>query len=158
MKTARAQQGLTLVELLVALAISAAIMLPLTSLFQNAAASGAAARAGLDLNADASFALERIARRAAALTPSTVDAPMDDANDLLAPQKIAYALSGTDLVETDTSVKPTRTSVIAANVTSFKLSAPATGDGQPLLKIELALAAGGTTVSMARTVRIGAPL
>jgi prepilin-type N-terminal cleavage/methylation domain-containing protein len=156
MRHAAPQRGWTLVELLVALAISAALLAPLAGMFKNAADSGAATRAGLDMNSDARFALDRIAQRAAAQTPVAVDAAMSDANPLLAP--LSSALSGVDLVETDTSVNPLRSSVIATNVTAFRLSAPATGDGRPLLKIELTLAAAGGTVSAARTVRVGSPL
>lgn len=150
------QRGWTLVELLVALAITAVLMAPLAAMFRNAADSGAATRAGLDMNSDARFALGRIAQRVAALTPAAIDVATSDANPLLAP--LSYALSGTDLVETDSSASPARSSVIASNVTAFRLSAPATGDGQPVITIELTLAAAGGTVSAARTVRIGSPL
>lgn len=153
-----AQQGFTLLELLLALAISAALLAPLASIFQSAADSGAGTRAGFDMNADARFALDRIATSVAALQPAATDVALDDANNLLAPSKLAYAQSGANLVETDSSVTPARSSVIATNVTAFRLSSPATGDGQPLMTIELTMASGGSTVSAARTVRIGNPL
>lgn len=156
MRRPASQRGLSLVELLVALAIAAALMAPLAAMLQSAAAGGASARAGLDLNGDARFVLDRIARKVAALTPTALDAPLDDAGSLLAP--VGYALSGTDLIETDTSAKPVRTSVIANNVSAFRLSAPATGDGWGVVKIELTLASAGVTVSAGRTVRIGSPL
>jgi prepilin-type N-terminal cleavage/methylation domain-containing protein len=156
MKNPAPQRGWTLVELLVVLALSAALMAPLASMFRNAADSGATARAGLDMNSDARFAVDRIAQRVAALAPAAVDVAMSDANALLAP--LSYTLSGADLVETDSSVSPARASVIATNVTAYRLSAPATGDGRPVVKIELALAAGGSTVSAVRTVRVGSPL
>lgn len=156
MRRLAVQRGWTLVELLVALALTAALMAPLASMFRNAANSGAAARAGLDVNSDVRFAMGRIAQRVAALTPAAVDAAMGDANALLAP--LSYALSGTDLVETDTSVSPARSSVIANKVSAFRLSAPATGDGQPVVTIELTVAAAGGTVSAARTMRVGNPL
>ena len=156
MRHAAPQRGWTLVELLVALAITAALMAPLAGMFKNAADSGAATRAGLDMNGDARFALDRIAQRVAALAPVAVDVAMTDANPVLAP--LSYALSGVDLVETDTSANPVRSSVIATNVTAFRLSAPATGDGSPVLKIELTLTAAGSTVSAARTVRVGGAL
>jgi prepilin-type N-terminal cleavage/methylation domain-containing protein len=156
MKRPASQQGLTLVEMLVALAIAAALMAPLAAMFQGAAGSGTAARAALDLNTDARFVLDRIARRLAALTPTELDAALDDANALLAP--VGYALSGTDLVETDTSAKPVRSSVIANNVTSFRLSAPATGDGWAVVRIDLSLASAGASVSAGRTVRLGNPI
>jgi hypothetical protein len=56
-----------------------------------------------------------------------------------------------NLVETNGA----RTSIIAANVTAFRLSAPEVGDGQPTLKIELTLQAQGNSVSASRSVRAG---
>jgi prepilin-type N-terminal cleavage/methylation domain-containing protein len=175
MKQMRAQRGLTLVELLLGLAITAVVMVPLAALFQGAASSGVSVRTALDLNSDARFAMERIARRTAGasiisdasgviLRPGVAPAPA-----------LTYTVVGTDLVETENATvaasqtiigslltaivtvlapTPPRTSVIAANAASIKLSAPATA-GQPLLKIDLTLAAAGAEVSASRTVRVG---
>lgn len=141
----RKPQGWTLVELLLALAIGAALMAPLAALFQVSGNSSIAAQAAIDLNADARFALERIATRAAAAAlPATGPAGID-ANVL----QTAYTVAGGNLVESDTRA------VIAANVAAFKLSMPDNGAGQPLLKIDLTLAAGNSSVNASRTVRIG---
>lgn len=144
-RPSRKPQGWTLVELLLALAIGAALMAPLAALFQVSGNSSLAAQAGLDLNADARFALERIATRAAASAlPATGPAGID-ANVL----QTAYTVAGGKLVEADTRA------VIAANVAAFKLSMPDNGAGQPLLTIDLTLAAGNSSVNASRTVRIG---
>jgi hypothetical protein len=66
-----------------------------------------------------------------------------------------YALVGTDLVETVAAPPPARSSVVAANVSAFALSAPDTGDGRALLKIDLTLAAQGSSVTVSRTLRAG---
>lgn len=149
------QQGLTLVELLLALAITAMLMAPLAAIFQGASGSAVTARAGLDLNADARFVLDRIARGAAALGPVSSGATVTDVSPWLAP--LSYRVVGTDLVETDTSAKPPRTSIVASNVDSFQLSVPEVGDGQVLLQIDLTLKAEGNSVSASRLVRVGAP-
>lgn len=152
----RAQEGLTLVELLLGLAIAAVLMIPLAGLFQSASGAGIATRAALDLNGDARFALDRIAQRALAAPSVSNGAPVADPNTWLAP--LNYKLVGTDLVETDATPKTGRASVIAANVSAFRLSAPDVGDGQAMLKIELTLSAQGASLSASRTVRVGAPL
>jgi len=141
----RKPQGWTLVELLLALAIGAALMAPLAALFQASANSNIAAGTALDLNTDARFALERIATRAAAAALPATGPGGIDANVL----QTAYTVAGGKLVEADTQA------VIASNVAAFKLSLPDNGAGQPLLKIDLTLAAGSGSVSASRTVRIG---
>ena len=164
-----AQRGLTLVELLIGLALTAILMAPLAAMFQGTVQAGAATRAALDVNGDARFALDRIALRAA--TASSVS---DGTGVIVQPgaapaTALKYAIVGTDLVEseyaTSTSplsaiilaMTPTRTGVIASNAAAFKLSAPATGS-QTLLRIDLTLAApGGAGVSVSRTVRVGTP-
>lgn len=172
MKIPRAQRGLTLIELLLALAMTAILMAPLAAMFQGAALTGAATRAALDLNADARFALDRIALRAAtaySMSDATGVIVQTGASPATA---LKYAIVGTDLVEseyaTTTSVlgaiasivvapSPTRTGIVASNAVAFKLTAPPTGS-QTLLKIDLTLAApGGASVSASRTVRAGSP-
>jgi prepilin-type N-terminal cleavage/methylation domain-containing protein len=168
-KRLRAQRGLTLAELLLALAITGVLMVPLAAMFQTAANSGIAVRSALDLNSDARFALDRIAVRVqtasmindsngTVLQPGTAPAPA-----------LKYAIVDGDLVESEyatststilTTIKiilapaPRRVSTIATNVTAFQLSAPNT-NGQPLLTIAMTLAANGSQVDASRTVRVG---
>ncbi|WP_036168254.1 prepilin-type N-terminal cleavage/methylation domain-containing protein [Massilia sp. 9096] len=163
----RCDHGLSLVELLMALAISAVLLLPLAALLQDAMESGAVGRSALDLNGDLRFALDRVAARVttaarpAQLQPQAPPPQFPPYGDTpavaawIAP--FAYSVSGTSLVETDPGVTPTRTSVIAANVASFKLSAVDTTYGQGLVRIELTLAANGASASGARTVRLWGP-
>jgi Tfp pilus assembly protein FimT len=179
------QGGLSLVELLLGLAIGAALMMPLAALFQDASESSAAGHAQLDLNGELRFALDRIAARAAVSTPWAIALASNyAANGMLTVPPLAtwlqttvgsgkaavtttttYALignaqTGADLVETqaDTPGNATRTSVIASNVTTFRLSAPDLAYGQPLVKAELTLSKGGASVSGVRTFRLWGPL
>lgn len=154
--THQAQQGLSLVELLLGLAIGAVLMVPLAAMFQSASGSAVTTRAALDLNADARLVLDRIAQRAAALGSVSSGATVTDTSPWLAP--LGYKVVGTDLVETDaTPPGAARTRIVASNVGSFQLSAPEVGDGQVLLKIDLTLRAEGSSVSASRIVRVGAP-
>jgi Tfp pilus assembly protein FimT len=169
------QRGLSLVEVLGALAIAAVLMVPLAALFQGAADSGVTGRTAIDLNADLRFALDRIAARAAAVPqptapvatppqpapPAAASTTMADASSLLA--AYTYTLSpaqggtGLDLVETDPTPKTGHTSVIASNVQSFRVSTIDIAAGQPLVKIDLTLSANGASASGARIVRLWGP-
>lgn len=144
------QAGFTLVELLAALAIAAILVLPLADMLRIGADSARTARAMLDLDADARFALGRIVAQAAQreLDPTgPAGASMDPAS-WLAPA--SYALAGGNLVETQAGTSR----VIASNVAVFRLTAPEVVAGLPLLSIELTLGAGGQTVSRTRTLRM----
>lgn len=157
MKRARhAERGLSLVEVLIALAIAAMLMAPLAALFDGAADSAVSGKAALELDADARFAVERIAARAAAaefpsLPPEGADVP--DPSTWLAP--FSYKQDGADLVETEGKGKEARSGTVATRVEQFKLTAPDFATGQPLVKIELTLAAEGSRASVTRTVRLG---
>lgn len=184
MKRFHTQQGWTLIELLLAMAMTAVVMAPLAAMFRTAAGSAITGRATRDLNSDARFALDRIAVRA--VTASSVSdgtgvivqpgvTPPPPAGTTPGPV-LTYAIVGTDLVETENAAAPTtligaivgvvgsvlaptpaRTSIIASNAATFKLTALPT-TGQPLLKIELTLRApGGAGVNASRTVRVGSP-
>ena len=169
MKRPCAQQGLTLAELLLALAITAVMMVPLAAMFQTAANSGIAVRGALDLNSDARFPLDRIAMRV-----QTASMIGDSTGTILQPgvapaPALTYTIVDGNLVEAEyatttttiltiikTILAPTqpRLSTIANNVTTFKLAAPAT-NGQPLLTIAMTLAANGSEVKASRTIRVG---
>jgi type II secretory pathway pseudopilin PulG len=153
MSARHGQAGFTLAELLGGLAIAAILLMPLADMLRSATESARSVRSALDLNSDARVALGRHAARARAPPAVPVGARLAPAA-LLAP--FAYATEGTDLVETDKRVTPARSSVIAANVTEFTLTAPEVVDGLPLLTVELTLGADGTTVTRTRTIRIGA--
>lgn len=153
-----AQRGLTLVELLLAMVLTGLLMVPITTLVGQAVDDNVVTSATLAQDADLRFALDRIAARAAAKTPTAwppAGADVPPATTWLAP--VSYALSGSNLVETDTSVSPTRVSIIAANVSAFQLSAPDIADGQLLLTADITLAANGASVHGTRTIRLGGP-
>lgn len=165
MKRPSLQAGVTLVELLLGLAIAALLMAPLAALFQDAANASVGGRAALDLNQDLRFALDRIAATVTATPPAAIpDAGMDmpDVSTWLAFQgyTVVYTVANGNLVENQYDPKGTKlqsSSVIAANVSSFRLSAPDIATGQPLVKAELTLAANGASASGTRTIRLAGP-
>lgn len=149
----RAQKGFTLAELLAALAVGAILLLPLAELLHVGTEAARNARTAPELDAEARFAFARIAARAAAATnAASAGAPADPAA-WLAP--LTYTVANQTLIETDTSAKPVRTSVIAANVTAFRMSVPEVVTGAQLLAIDLTLKNGDIEISRTRTVRAG---
>jgi prepilin-type N-terminal cleavage/methylation domain-containing protein len=162
MTTSCPARGYTLLELLIGLAIAALVMLPLSEMLRAGADSARFVRAGLDQNADARFALDRIVAKAAnAQRPNAtnVDNP---AAYWLAP--LQYTLTNGVLVETAPVGNTVRNSVLATGVRAFNLRVPDVGAGRPVLRIDLTLdrpdcdASGGQdcSVAYARTVRLGA--
>lgn len=151
MNAPRQAGGYTLLELLVGLAIAAIVMLPLTDMLRAGADNARFVRAELDRDADARFAIGRIAAQANRIRPGS--------------GQVQYTLQNGVLLETDT-VKPVRQSVLATSVQSFALEIPDNGVGQPVLRIDLVLGrpdcdGSGVqecSVAYARSVRLGAPL
>jgi len=150
--TARdAQRGYTLVELLLGLAIAAIILLPLADMLRTSADSARTVRSRLDLNAEANFAIEKIAARAAAVT-GTATAPADWLKLL----GFEECRNTRELLEGATCSQPDRNATVAANVDKVDLSMPDTAT--PTLRIALTLSHPDVAgpVTRVRTVRVGA--
>jgi len=155
----RNAHGFTLLELLIGLAIAAIVMLPLSDMLRAGADSARAVRAGLDQNADARFAINRIAEHVTRVAPPPPPGPAGTANPAAWLEKLPYALVNGVLVETDPA-----NSVLATGVRSFELSLPDAGAAQPTLRIDLVFNRAGCdtgdgqdcSVAHRRTVRLGA--
>lgn len=143
--------GYTLVELLLALAIAAIILLPLADMLRTSADSARLVRSRLDLGAEATFALDRIAAKAAAATGTA--AASEDWLKLLG---FAACKDTRELLEGAGCGQPDRNAIVAANVDRVDLSAPDTST--PTLRIALTLSHPDVAepVTRARTVRVGA--
>jgi prepilin-type N-terminal cleavage/methylation domain-containing protein len=166
-KQPTSQRGLSLVELLIALAITAAIMFPLVQMQATAASATAIIRTQLEVQREADFALERIVARVRATPPATL-APNASASSSGAWfGSVTFLRVGEQLVERSNGVD----SVLAESVTNFRIVSP-TGTGAPLVQVSLTLAharaatnavasglanAGATTTAEA-TVRMGSAL
>jgi type II secretory pathway pseudopilin PulG len=134
------QHGLSLVELLLGLAITALIMAPLVPMVQTASAAARATGDQAALERDADFALERIARAV-----RTTDPAFDPA---------VYAVSNGTLVEQRNGT----TYVLAESVTGFSVDTPIAAAGQSVVVVTLNLARGNATTAATATVRVGGGL
>lgn len=150
------QRGYTLIELLLGLAIASIILLPLTDLLRTSTDSARLVRSRLDLGADANFAIDKIAAKAAAATgpkaPSAATAPAEWLKLL----GFEACKSTRELLEGASCNQPDRSAIVAANVDTVDLSAPDTAT--PTLRIALTLSHPDVAepVTRVRTVRVGA--
>lgn len=162
MTHASSQRGLSLVELLLALAIAAAIMFPLVQMQATAASGGAIVRAQLEVEREADFALERIAARVRTTPPAPLAPNATEFGG------VSFLQVGQQLVERSNGVDR----VLAESVTGFRIVSPANIGGQPLVQVSLtlararsatagealALANAGATTTAEATVRMGSGL
>lgn len=151
MSTRRASNGYTLVELLLAMAIAAIILPPLADLLRTSADSARLVRTRVDLGAEAGFALDRIAAKAAAATGKAAAS-----DDWLKQLGFIACKDTRELLEAAGCSAPDRSAIVAANVDRVDLNAPDTAT--PTLRIALTLSHPDVPepVVRARTVRIGA--
>lgn len=141
------QQGLTLIELLLGLAITALVLAPLVPMFATASNATRIVGDQAALEQEASFALARISARIRATTPP-IAMPANQA-DWLKPA--VYVLANGTLVEQ----QGTASYLLAESVTAFSLSAPVNSGGQQLIQASLSLARGDASASASVTVRMG---
>jgi hypothetical protein len=141
------QQGLSLVELLLGLAITALIMLPLLPMLQTASAADSAVTDQAVLERDADFALNRIAARIRVTDPKELVAGKPSTEWL---KPAVYSLSNGSLIEQVGGVNY----VLADSVKDFSLDAPVITSNEPLVIVTLALARGNASTSASIAVRM----
>jgi Tfp pilus assembly protein FimT len=143
------QSGISLVELLLGLAITALVMAPLVPMLQTASAAASVTGNQAALEQEANFALERIAARIRVTAPTAAlkDKP---SIEWLKPAAV-YSRSGSTLVET----LDKKTSVVAESVTAFEMTVAGAESAQPLLTVSLSLADGAASTSATVAVRMG---
>lgn len=168
MNAPRHDAGYTLVELLVGLAIAAIILLPLADLLRSSADSAQLVRTRLDLHADAGFALDRIADKAARKVMS--EAAIADERSATVDKETANWLTllglalcpSRELLEGANCAASPRTGILAAQVARIEVTSPVTDGAISTLRIALTLTPAGNDAGLApavvrvRTVRIGA--
>ena len=145
------EQGLSLVELLLGLAITALVMAPLVPMLATASSAARVADEQIALERDADFALERIAARIRATAPvaDLHDKPVDDwLKPMLYSVSAAGALVEQQGNETHVLTEP-------GSVTSFSLSVPVTEASEPMIRISLNMQRGGASTGTVATVRMG---
>ena len=148
MSTRTRQSGLTLVELLLGLAITALVMAPLVPMLQTAAAAASATGNQAALEQEAGFALERIAARIRATAPTKALADKPYAEWL---KPAVYTWSDGTLTEK----LDTKTSILAESVSGFDMTVAGAEGGQPLLTVSLSLDNGTASTSATIAVRMG---
>jgi prepilin-type N-terminal cleavage/methylation domain-containing protein len=160
------QRGVTLVELLIAIVISAIVLAALNGLVKLGVDAQTTGRANNELTYQARFALDRMADKARALTPRLLTVPAAGTTaDWFAPAGcsgaacVKYCLNGSNqLIETVVSdATCSGTTVIASRVTAFVASVPANSGAldRSVAVLSLDLADGTSSVSLTSSVRLG---
>lgn len=161
------QRGMTLVELVLAMAISAIIMVALNGLVKLGLDAQTAGRGSNELAYQGRFALERITEKARSLAPKELTTPTaNTTGNWFAPTGCTGAAcvmycrnASNQLIETTTAdTSCTGTTVIANNVSAFSAVLP-TGMGaidRSIAKIDLTLSdANNNTASFSTSIRLG---
>lgn len=160
------QRGITLIELLLATAISAILLAGINGLAKLGLDAQTNGRAANELAYQGRFALERIADKARSLAPKELTTPAaNSTGNWFAPTGCTGAAcvmvcrnANNQLIETTTSdTACSGTTVIARNVTAFTASLPA-GTGpvdRSIAVISLTLSDGGNTLNLSSSVRLG---
>jgi Tfp pilus assembly protein PilW len=141
--------GVSLVELLLGLAITALVMVPLVPMLQTATAAASVTGDQAALEQETSFALERIAARIRATAPTSALADKPN-TEWLKPAAV-YSLSNGTLIEQQGK----ESYVVAESVTAFDMTVAAAESNQPLLTVSLSLAKGSASTSATAVVRMG---
>ncbi len=161
------ERGMTLVELVLALAISAIILAALNGIVKLGVDAQTAGRGSNELAYQGRFALERMTDKARSLTPKLLTTPAaNTTGDWFAPTGctgpacVMYCRNGSNqLIETtisDTSC--TGTTVIANNVTVFQAAIPSSTGAvdRSIADIDLTLSDADTnSVSFSILIRLG---
>lgn len=150
------QHGLTLLEVLLALATGALLLsaaLPMLSMTMSASATAAISDQG-DVERQAAFAIDRIARVVRATAPAIL-AAQDSSNSGAWFKPSTFQLSGTQLVE-KRDADPTL-HVLADAVTAFSITNLPVSDGRQLVQVSLTLQPAKSTAATTVTsiVRMG---
>ena len=143
------ERGISLIELLLGLAITALVLAPLVPMLGTASAASRMAGDRIALEQEADFALARIAARIR-VTASSADLSKPPAEWL---KPAVYTVVGDVLLEQQGAA----TYPLAESVKAFSLSAPA-AEGTPRITATLSLERGDASTTAVVTVRLGTAL
>ena len=161
------QLGMTLIELVLAMAISAIIMAALNGLVKLGLDAQTAGRGSNELAYQGRFALERMTDKARSLAPKVLTTPSaNTTGDWFAPSGctsaacVMYCRNATNqLIETTTTdTSCTGTAVIASNVSAFTAALPANMGAvdRSIAVISLSLSdADNNAASFSASIRLG---
>jgi prepilin-type N-terminal cleavage/methylation domain-containing protein len=160
-------RGMTLIELVITMAISAIIMLALNSLVKLGFEAQTAGRGRNELLYQGHFALERMIEKARSLTPKVLTTPTaNTTGDWFSPSSCSGAAclmycrnASNQLIETvNTDISCSGTTVVANNVSTLLASLPANMGAvdKPIVIISLTLNdANNNTASYSAYIRLG---
>lgn len=157
MSTLRRQAGLTLIELLVAMALSAVVLATLASMVRGAAAASTVTMTQLEYQQQARFAVRRIMMQVRLAKAGTLSSKTDDASSGSWFSPTFYDLragssAGTlALVETLSGASR----IIAEPVKSFKITSPDLAAGQTLVEVAVTVGQGDISATATGTARLG---
>lgn len=154
-RSCRRQGGITLVELLIALAICALVIGPLATMLNTSVLAGEQNGKRAQLRQDLRFALERISSAARdtprkVLTPQAT--PLVDSGGWF--EKSRFRVNANkELIEVRDGVD----NVVAESVASFSVSARSVGTDATIVEATLRLAQDAETAQGSIAVRMGGP-
>jgi len=143
------QAGVSLLELLLGLAITALVLAPLVPMLRAAGDSARIGGGQAALEREADFAVERISDRIRATTPSTQLSA--NPNDWLKPAVYIWNPDTRTLYEQQAGINYT----LAEDVGNFALAAPVSTGGPPVIQVSLTLERDMFTATSGATVRMG---
>ncbi len=155
----RSLQGVTLIELMIAVAVGAFVLASLNSMVNVALQAQVSGRSANELGYQGRFAIERMVARARATAPHSLATPAAGTTGTWFAPAMYCRNAGAQLIETTIGDSGcTGTTVIASNVSGFTSQQPAgTGWVDPVAQFSLTLsdAASGQTVTLVTSVRLG---
>ena len=155
----RKETGLTLIELLLAIAIMALVLASLTDMLQLAARASTLAGEEMALQREADFALARVSNRIA-VTPAPasskwpgLDQKTNQENILVTKfDKFEIFVDGAgQLIEAEGAERR----ILAESVRTLSISATRSSGGAPLVEVALSLARGDVRADATSLVRLG---
>lgn len=153
------QRGITLIELVLAVAISAIIMAALNGLVKLGLDAQAAGRGANELAYQGRFTLERITDKASATSPKELNTPATNSTGTWFDPTMYCRNASNQLIETTTTdTACTGTTIIASNVSAFSAALPASMGAvdRSIAQISITLSdANNNTASFTSYVRLG---
>lgn len=153
------QHGMTLVELVLAMAISAILMGALNGLVKLGLDAQAAGRGSNELAYQGHFALERMTDKARATNPKVLNTPATNSTGTWFAPTMYCRNASNQLIETTTSdTACVGTTVIASNVSTFSATLPASMGAvdRSIAVISLTLDnSANNTMTLSSSMRLG---
>jgi len=155
----RKEAGLTLIELLLAIAIMAVVLASLTDMLQSAARASALAGEAMALQREADFALARVSNRIA-VSPAPVSSKWSGLDQKTNKENILVTKFDKVEIFVDAAGRLLAAEgkdqyILAESVQAMSITATRSSGGAPLVEVALSLARGDARADATSVVRIG---